>query len=58
MEVIVCQLKAKHSSLKTAIDAHQALISPVRRAPDDVLREIFLACLPTEHNTLMDPSEQ
>ncbi|KAJ7354446.1 hypothetical protein DFH08DRAFT_854886 [Mycena albidolilacea] len=57
MEVFVCQLKAKHSSLKTAIDAHEALISPVRRAPDDVLREIFLACLPIEHNTLMDPSE-
>jgi hypothetical protein len=34
MEVIVGQLKAKHSSLKTVIDAHEALISPVRRAPD------------------------
>ncbi|KAJ7877977.1 hypothetical protein B0H14DRAFT_3858916 [Mycena olivaceomarginata] len=57
MEVIVGQLKAKHSSLKTVIDAHEALISPVRRAPDDVLREIFFACLPTAHNALMDPSE-
>jgi hypothetical protein len=56
MEVIVGQLKAKHSSLKTVIDAHEALISPVRRAPDDVLREIFFACLATAHNALMDPS--
>jgi hypothetical protein len=57
MEVIVGQLKAKHSLLKTVIDAHQALISPIRRASEDVLREIFLACLPTAHNAIMHPSE-
>ncbi|KAF7340436.1 hypothetical protein MVEN_01963700 [Mycena venus] len=57
MDAVIVQLKAKHASLKTAIDAHRALISPMRHTPEDVLREIFVACLPTTHNALIDPSE-
>ncbi|KAJ6466428.1 hypothetical protein C8R45DRAFT_488794 [Mycena sanguinolenta] len=34
-----------------------ALISPMRRLPQDVLLEIFSSCLPSEHNALIDPSE-
>ncbi|KAJ7080540.1 hypothetical protein C8R44DRAFT_653552, partial [Mycena epipterygia] len=54
------ELMAKRESLKTAIDAHNAhnaLISPLRRVPQDVLQEIFLACLPTAHNAVIDPGE-
>ncbi|KAF7340440.1 hypothetical protein MVEN_01964200 [Mycena venus] len=57
MDAVIGQLKAKHASLKTVIDAHRALISPIRHTPEDVLREIFVACLPTTHNALIDPSE-
>ncbi|KAJ6505560.1 hypothetical protein C8R45DRAFT_1182207 [Mycena sanguinolenta] len=57
MDLVVGQLKAKRDSLKTAIDAQMALISPMRHIPDDVLREIFFACLPTAHNALVDINE-
>ncbi|KAJ3548004.1 hypothetical protein NMY22_g1438 [Coprinellus aureogranulatus] len=32
------------------VAAHRALLAPSRRVPDDILREIFLQCLPTNHN--------
>ncbi|KAF7367731.1 hypothetical protein MSAN_00837000 [Mycena sanguinolenta] len=54
MELVVGQLKAKRESLQTDIDAHKALISPMRHVPEDVLREIFVACLPTAHNAVID----
>jgi hypothetical protein len=57
MDVTIRELKVKRSALLAAIDAHRALISPMRHAPDDILREIFLACLPTDHNALIDPIE-
>ncbi|KAJ6584007.1 hypothetical protein DFH09DRAFT_1144031 [Mycena vulgaris] len=57
MEVALDQLKAKRGSLKVEIDANQALMSPLRRAPQEILQEIFLACLPTTHNALIDPGE-
>ncbi|KAF7367744.1 hypothetical protein MSAN_00838300 [Mycena sanguinolenta] len=57
MELVVGQLKAKRESLQIDIDAHKALISPMRHIPDDVLRAIFFACLPTAHNALIDIAE-
>ncbi|KAF7367728.1 hypothetical protein MSAN_00836700 [Mycena sanguinolenta] len=57
MELVVGQLKAKRESLQTDIDAHKALISPMRRVPEDVLREIFVACLPTTHIAVIDIAE-
>jgi hypothetical protein len=57
VEVTLGQLKQRRELLKTSIDAHRVLISPMRRIPDDVFREIFFFCLPSEHNALMDPAE-
>ncbi|KAF8213950.1 hypothetical protein K438DRAFT_1802613 [Mycena galopus ATCC 62051] len=57
MEITLGQLKEQRASLKRPIDAHRALISPIRRIPQDVLLEIFGACLPSEHNALIDPAE-
>ncbi|KAF7373598.1 hypothetical protein MSAN_00570200 [Mycena sanguinolenta] len=57
LEIILQQLKAQRALLKTPIDAHRALISPMRRIPEDVLIEIFCACLPSEHNARIDPAE-
>ncbi|KAJ6490235.1 hypothetical protein C8R47DRAFT_1123877 [Mycena vitilis] len=39
------------------VKAHQALISPVRRLPLDIIQEIFLACLPTHRNCVMSAKE-
>ncbi|KAJ7143555.1 hypothetical protein C8R43DRAFT_891542, partial [Mycena crocata] len=51
------RLTVKRTTLEGGIDAHTALLFPMRRAPRDILQEIFLACLPTTHNALIDPSE-
>ncbi|KAF7364864.1 hypothetical protein MVEN_00356700 [Mycena venus] len=57
IEITLSQLKEKRTLLKAPIDAHRALISPMRHVPLDVLQEIFFPCLPTEHNALIDPAE-
>ncbi|KAJ7364915.1 hypothetical protein DFH08DRAFT_840311 [Mycena albidolilacea] len=57
MEIALSQLKELYASLKTPIDAHRALISPMRCIPQDVLLAIFSSCLPSEHNALIDPAE-
>ncbi|KAJ7780735.1 hypothetical protein DFH07DRAFT_729394, partial [Mycena maculata] len=44
MEAALAELKGERDSLKTAIDAHRALISTIRRTPEDIFREIFLSC--------------
>ncbi|KAF7363747.1 hypothetical protein MSAN_01032500 [Mycena sanguinolenta] len=54
MELAITQLKEKRTLLQTPIDAHKALISPMRLAPYDILQEIFLSCLPSKHNALID----
>ncbi|KAJ6573528.1 hypothetical protein DFH09DRAFT_868682, partial [Mycena vulgaris] len=43
--------------LSAYVDAHRALISPVRRLPLDIIREIFMACLPTHRNCGMSAVE-
>ncbi|KAJ7429102.1 hypothetical protein B0H11DRAFT_2418089 [Mycena galericulata] len=49
-------LDLKRTRLRANIQAHRALVSPARRLHEDVLREIFLSCLPTSHNGIMHPS--
>ncbi|KAK6977598.1 hypothetical protein R3P38DRAFT_3123748 [Favolaschia claudopus] len=51
------KLKEKRDTLSTYVDEHKALISPIRRIPQDVLSEIFFACLPTHRNCVMSASE-
>lgn len=43
--------------LKKEIEEHNRLLTPFRRLPDDMLREIFLACLPDAHNATMSRRE-
>ncbi|KAJ7367388.1 hypothetical protein DFH08DRAFT_1072657 [Mycena albidolilacea] len=59
MEIALGQLRALRASLKTPIDAHGVLISPMssRHIPQDVLLAIFSSCLPSEHNAVIDPTE-
>ncbi|KAJ6561809.1 hypothetical protein B0H19DRAFT_943958 [Mycena capillaripes] len=49
------ELNAKRAILAADIDAHLALLSPIRRIPDDILREIFVSCLPQTHNAVISP---
>ncbi|KAF9477104.1 hypothetical protein BDN70DRAFT_881529 [Pholiota conissans] len=44
-------------ALAQSIDAHRNLLTPFRTLPDDVLTEIFLWCLPTVHEAVMDETE-
>ncbi|KAJ6459678.1 hypothetical protein C8R45DRAFT_1030705 [Mycena sanguinolenta] len=57
LDLVIGQLKAEQYSIQSVIDPHKALMSPMRRIPDDILREIFLACLPTEHVATIDNRE-
>ncbi|KAJ6523496.1 hypothetical protein DFH09DRAFT_1420531 [Mycena vulgaris] len=46
------ELRVKRQSLKAEIDSHTALAGHVRRLPQEILQEIFLACLPTQGDAL------
>ncbi|KAF8815974.1 hypothetical protein BYT27DRAFT_6482751 [Phlegmacium glaucopus] len=49
-------LNYKMKILQDGIDEHRWLLSPIRRISDDILREIFVRCLPSNHNALMSSS--
>ncbi|KAF7337044.1 hypothetical protein MVEN_02141500 [Mycena venus] len=57
LQVMLEQLRAKRDHLNDFIDAHLAFISPARRLPEDVMVEIFTACLPSERNAIMSGAE-
>ncbi|KAJ7168659.1 hypothetical protein C8R46DRAFT_1092268 [Mycena filopes] len=57
LERTLNELKTRRAVLATDIDAHLALLSPVRRLPDDILREIFVSSLPSTHNAIMADRE-
>ncbi|KAJ7502650.1 hypothetical protein B0H11DRAFT_1673899, partial [Mycena galericulata] len=51
------KLGEHRDSLAAYIEAHTALISPLRRMPPDIIQEIFMACLPTHRNCVMSAKE-
>ncbi|KAF7376633.1 hypothetical protein MSAN_00080100 [Mycena sanguinolenta] len=51
------KLTAERDALGAYVDAHNALLSPVRRLPRDIIEEIFMACLPTGRNCVMCAAE-
>ncbi|KAK7043475.1 hypothetical protein R3P38DRAFT_3259509 [Favolaschia claudopus] len=57
LEKAIEKLEKDRKIYNTFVEAHKALISPIRRMPLDVLSEIFLACLPTHRNCVMSASE-
>ncbi|KAJ6622567.1 hypothetical protein B0H10DRAFT_1787781 [Mycena sp. CBHHK59/15] len=57
LDAQIADMHARRKMLTEMIDAHKALLSPMRRVPHDVLQEIFISCLPTDHNSLMDARE-
>ncbi|KAF7376716.1 hypothetical protein MSAN_00088600 [Mycena sanguinolenta] len=57
LQKAIDKLAEERHSLQTFVDGHQALISPVRRLPLDIIQEIFIACIPTHRNCVMSASE-
>ncbi|KAJ7919261.1 hypothetical protein B0H13DRAFT_254740 [Mycena leptocephala] len=51
------ELSRKWQQLKEFIDAHLALVSPVRRLPEDIIRSIFVASLPLHRNPTISGQE-
>ncbi|KAJ7259875.1 hypothetical protein C8J57DRAFT_1185055 [Mycena rebaudengoi] len=50
-------LNMMHSSIWTTLNPYEALISPMRTIPPEILQEIFIACLPADHGAIMHRSE-
>ncbi|KAJ7045134.1 hypothetical protein C8F04DRAFT_1174116 [Mycena alexandri] len=57
LQKTIDKLAERRASLGAFVDAHRALLSPIRRLPLDVIEEIFVACLPTHRNCVMSVSE-
>ncbi|KAJ6559950.1 hypothetical protein B0H19DRAFT_1027685 [Mycena capillaripes] len=51
------EISQKRRNLQRFIDAHHALLSPVRRLPEDVVRAIFMACLGSDRNPAISGQE-
>ncbi|KAL0581137.1 hypothetical protein V5O48_000926 [Marasmius crinis-equi] len=45
VEETLNKLRIQRETLQDFIDSHRALLSPFRRLPEDIVREIFLRCL-------------
>lgn len=57
LDSLIRDLAIQRSKIQDYIDSHKALISPARRIPYDLVRSIFLACLPSHRNAVMAPTE-
>ncbi|KAJ6508526.1 hypothetical protein C8R45DRAFT_1208185 [Mycena sanguinolenta] len=53
IEARIFELSAQRDKIQAYIDSHKALISHPRRLPPDILRVIFVSCLPTNRNAVM-----
>ncbi|KAF8200047.1 hypothetical protein K438DRAFT_1823110 [Mycena galopus ATCC 62051] len=51
------KLADERDTLNTYVEAHAALMSPVRRLPIDIIEAIFVSCLPTHRNCVMSAQE-
>jgi F-box-like len=57
MRTALMQVTRTRDRLQTAVNQHQALISPLRRLPPELLQVIFVWCLPSHRNAVMHASE-
>ncbi|KAJ6581782.1 hypothetical protein B0H19DRAFT_884580, partial [Mycena capillaripes] len=57
LQKAIRKLAEERDGLDAFVAAHQALISPVRRLPLDIIQDIFIACIPTHRNCVMSASE-
>ncbi|KAJ7675222.1 hypothetical protein B0H17DRAFT_946181, partial [Mycena rosella] len=57
MQKLIDELAEKRDALDGFIAAHMAMISPARRLPGDIVRDIFVACLPSHRNPIIASDE-
>ncbi|KAJ7486629.1 hypothetical protein FB451DRAFT_1534559 [Mycena latifolia] len=57
MQNLIDELTEKRAALDNFINAHLAMVSPARRLPDDIVRAIFIACLPSHRNPAITSKE-
>ncbi|KAF7299768.1 hypothetical protein HMN09_00982700 [Mycena chlorophos] len=57
LEDNIRQFQTQRDELVAHIATHEALLSPIRRVPVDILQEIFLACLPEGRNCVMSAND-
>ena len=55
--LVVEKVYDEHRALNAWIEAHRALLSPLRQVPIEIMEEIFIHCLPTDHNAVMSTRE-
>ncbi|KAJ7149772.1 hypothetical protein C8R43DRAFT_856842, partial [Mycena crocata] len=57
LDSLIHALCQKRTALASYIESHKALVSPARRLPRDIVEQIFIACLPANHNAVMSARE-
>ncbi|KAJ7161825.1 hypothetical protein C8R43DRAFT_991535 [Mycena crocata] len=57
MQRSIDKLTKERDSLAAYLEAHKALLSPIRRIPLDIIQEIFIACTPAHRNCVMSAKE-
>ncbi|KAJ7809870.1 hypothetical protein B0H14DRAFT_2865017 [Mycena olivaceomarginata] len=57
LQSLIDEAVLKRERLQQFINAHLALLSPVRRLPDDIVRAVFTATLPSRRNLTMSADE-
>ncbi|KAJ6524689.1 hypothetical protein DFH09DRAFT_1189260 [Mycena vulgaris] len=57
MQQLLDELTQKRDALDNFITAHLAMVSPARRLPEDIIRDVFVACLPSHRNSLIISNE-
>jgi hypothetical protein len=56
-QALLHDLQRSYSRSKTRVDAHLALLSPMRSVPPEILQSIFIMTLPSDRNAVMHASE-
>lgn len=49
LDALIRDLTIQRDQLQQHIESHQQLVPPIRRAPVEILQEIFYHCLPSHH---------
>ncbi|KAJ7131062.1 hypothetical protein C8R44DRAFT_871600 [Mycena epipterygia] len=57
LDSLIQDLICRRVKLVSHLEAHKALISPVRRLPNDIVQEVFLACRPAHRKAVLCANE-
>ncbi|KAF7371131.1 hypothetical protein MSAN_00748400 [Mycena sanguinolenta] len=57
LDARIRELSTERDEIQAYIDSQKALISHPRRLPADIVRDVFIACLPTRRNAVMSAQE-